>query len=46
MSEEKRIQIEQLAKRTGLSFIDAQRMLEDIETDGFDFVETMAEMWY
>lgn len=45
MSEERRRQIEELAKKVGLSFVDAKRMLEDIEND-FDANEAMAEMWY
>ena len=33
MTEERRQQIEDFANKTGLSFVDAQRMLEEIEED-------------
>lgn len=45
MSIERKNEIEKFAKETGLSFVDAKRMLEEIEAD-YDSNEVMAEMWY
>lgn len=45
MSIERKNEIEKLAKETGLSFVDAEKMLEEIEAD-YDANEIMAEMWY
>lgn len=45
MSIERKNEIEKFAKETGLSFVDAKRMLEEIEAD-YDANEVMAEMWY
>ena len=46
MTEERKKQIEEFAKKTGLSFIDAKRMLEEIETDDFSYEQTMVEIAY
>ena len=45
MSIERKNEIEAFAKEYGLSFVDAKRMLEEIESD-YDFNEFMAEVWY
>lgn len=45
MPEERRKEIEEFAKEVGLSFVDAKRMLEEIEND-VDHNEAMREMWY
>ena len=45
MSIERKNEIEKFAKEVGLSFVDAKRMLEEIEAD-YDANEIMAEMWY
>lgn len=45
MTNERRTQIEELAKEVGLSFRDAERMLEEIEND-VDTNEAFSEMWY
>lgn len=45
MTNERRMQIEELAKEVGLSFRDAERMLDEIEND-FDANEAFSEMWY
>lgn len=45
MSIERKNEIEKFAKEVGLSFVDAKRMLEEIEAD-YDANEVMAEMWY
>lgn len=46
MTEERRQQIEDFAKKTGLSFVDAQRMIQEIEEDDFSYGQTMAEIAY
>jgi len=46
MTEERKQQIEAFAKKKGLSFVDAKRMLEEIETDDFSYEQTMAEIAY
>ena len=46
MTEERRKQIEDLANKTGLSFVDAKRMLEEIDEDDFSYEQTMAEIAY
>ena len=46
MTEERRKQIEDFANKTGLSFVDAKRMLEEIEEDDFSYGQTMAEIAY
>ena len=46
MTEERKQQIEDFANKTGLSFVDAQRMLEEIEEDDFSYGQTMAEIAY
>lgn len=46
MTEERRQQIEDFANKTGLSFVDAQRMLEEIKKDDFSYGQTMAEIAY
>lgn len=46
MTEERKQQIEDFAKKTGLSFIDAKRMLEEIEADDSFYEQTMAEIAY
>lgn len=45
MTNERKIKIENLAKETGLSFVDAERMLIEIESD-VDTDEIMREVWY
>lgn len=45
MSIERKNEIEKFAKEVGLSFVDAKRMLEEIEAE-YDANEVMAEMWY
>lgn len=45
MTQEKRKQIEEFAKKLGLSFVDANRMLEEIEQD-IDTEESMREMMF
>jgi hypothetical protein len=45
MSIERKNEIEKFAKETGLSFVDAKRMLEEIECD-YDGNEIMREVWY
>ena len=45
MPEERRKEIEKFAKEVGLSFVDAKRMLEDIENE-VDYDEKMRELWY
>lgn len=45
MSIERKNEIEKFAKETGLSFVDAKRMLEEIEAD-YDGNEAMREVWY
>ena len=45
MSIERKNEIEKFAKEVGLSFVDAKKMLEEIESD-CDANEVMAEMWY
>ena len=46
MTEERRKKIEDFANKTGLSFVDAKRMLEEIEEDDFSYGQTMAEIAY
>ena len=46
MTEERKQQIEDFAKDTGLSFASAKRMLEEIEADDFSYEQTMAEIAY
>ena len=46
MTEERKQQIEDFANKTGLSFVDAKRMLEEIESDDFPYEQTMAEIAY
>ena len=46
MTEERKQQIEDFAKKTGLNFIDAKRMLEEIDADDFSYEQTMAEIAY
>ena len=46
MTEERKQQIENFANKTGLSFVDAKRMLEEIEADDFSYEQTMAEIAY
>ena len=46
MTEERRKQIEEFGKEVGLSFIDAKRMLEEIERDDFDYNQYMCEIAY
>ena len=45
MSIERKNEIEKFAKEVGLSFVDAKKMLEEIESD-CDANEVMAEVWY
>ena len=45
MTNERRTQIEEFAKEAGLSFVDAERILVEIEND-IDTNEAFAEMWY
>lgn len=45
MTDERRTQIEKIAKEYGFSFASAKRFLEEIENE-IDTNETMAEMWY
>lgn len=45
MSIERKNEIEKFSKEVGLSFVDAKKMLEEIESD-CDANEVMAEMWY
>ena len=45
MSDERKNEIEAFAKKSGLSFASAKRMLEEIEDD-YDATEVMAEVWY
>lgn len=46
MTEERKQQIEDFAKKTGLSFSSAKRMLEEIEADDYCYAQTMAEIAY
>lgn len=46
MTEERKQQIEDFANKKGLSFVDAKRMLEEIEADDFSYEQTMAEIAY
>lgn len=46
MTNERKMQIEQFAKETGLTFVDAKKMLEEIESEDESFVDTMREVWY
>lgn len=46
MTEERKQQIKDFANKTGLSFVDAKRMLEEIEADEFTYEQTMAEIAY
>ena len=45
MSIERKNEIEKFAKETGFSFVDAKRMLEQIEA-GYDGNDAMREVWY
>ena len=45
MTNERRKEVERIAREYGFSFVDAKRFLEEIEND-VDNNETMAEMWY
>lgn len=45
MTEERRKEIEELGKQVGLSFVDAKRMLEEIEND-VDYDTAFYEMMY
>ena len=45
MTDERRTQIEEIAKEYGFSFASAKRFLEEIESE-VDTNEAMAEMWY
>lgn len=45
MTIERKNEIEEFAKEVGLSFVDAKRMLEEIEA-GYDGNEIMKEVWY
>ena len=45
MTNERRIQIEEIAKEYGFSFASAERFLEEIENE-VDDVELMKEVWY
>ena len=45
MTNERRTQIEEIAKEYGFSFASAKRFLEEIESE-VDTNEVMAEMWY
>ena len=45
MTQEKIKQIEEFAKKVGLSFVDAKRMIEEIEQD-IDTEESMCEMMF
>ena len=45
MSNERKMEIEEFAKKVGMSFASAKRMLEEIEAD-YDENEAMVEMWY
>lgn len=45
MTDERRTQIEEIAKAYGFSFASAKRFLEEIESE-VDTNEVMAEMWY
>jgi hypothetical protein len=45
MTNERRKQIEEFAKAVGLGFVDAERMLVEIEND-VDTTETIREVWY
>lgn len=45
MTDERRTQIEEIAKEYGFSFASAKRFLEEIENE-VDTNEAMAEMWY
>ena len=46
MTTERKMQIEELAKETGLSFASAKAMLEEIEADDFDYRDAMESAWY
>ena len=46
MTKERKMQIEQFANETGLSFVDAKKMLEEIEAENETFCDTMREVWY
>lgn len=46
MTTERRKQIEAFAKEVGLSFVDAKKMLEEIEAEDNSFYETMQGIWY
>jgi hypothetical protein len=45
MTNERRTQIEEIAKEYGFSFASAERFLEEIEND-IDNTETMREVWH
>lgn len=45
MTIERKNEIEEFAKEVGLSFVDAKRMLEEIEAE-YDGNEIMREVWY
>ena len=45
MTDERRTQIEEIAKEYGFSFASAKKFLEEIESE-VDTNEAMAEMWY
>ena len=45
MTDERRTQIEEIAKEYGFSFASAKEFLEEIESE-VDTNEVMAEMWY
>ena len=45
MTNERRNEIEKIAKETGLSFVDTERMSIEIEND-VDTDEIMGEVWY
>ena len=45
MTDERKMQIEKIAKEYGFSFPSAKRFLEEIENE-VDSVELMREVWY
>lgn len=45
MTEERKKEIEEIAKKYGFGFVDAKKFLEDIENE-VDNNEKMAEIWY
>lgn len=45
MTDERRTQIEEIAKEYGFSFASAKAFLEEIESE-VDTNEAMSEMWY